>query len=130
VPEELNTVQSIAEQVGVALAAADLSAFGDLLDPNVRWGPPDAASPPCQNRNQVLAWYERGRQSGRRARVTQVEVIGNRILVGMWVTENQAGQVIGGAERWQVLTVANGRIVDIVGFDERGLAAARAEAAT
>ncbi len=127
-PEQPRTVQSIAEQVGVALGAADLSTFAELLDPNVHWGPPDAAAPVCKNRDQVLAWYSRGRQSGLRARVTQVEVTGDRILVGMLVTGNRADS--GAAERRQVLTVANGRIIDIVGFDEQALAVARAQEAT
>jgi hypothetical protein len=56
--------------------------------------------------------------------------MGDRILVEMLVSDNRAGQDGGAARRWQVLTVANGRIVDIVGFDERGLAVARAKEET
>src|SRR5271165_6667941 len=115
----MSTAQTIAEQVSAAMEAADLSGFAELLDPDVHWGPPDASRPVCRNRRQVLAWYERARESGRRARVTQVDVMGDRILVGMSVNSVQAGKVGGDIERWQVLTVANGRIVDIVGFDER-----------
>jgi len=128
-PEKLDPVRNIAERVRAALASADLAAFGELLDPDVHWGPPDADVAVCKTRSQVLAWYQRGRESGRRARVTQIDVIGDRILVGMVVT-GRAGEDSGDAERWQVLTVANGRVVDIVGFDERGPAVARAESAT
>ncbi len=129
-PEKTNSAQNIAQQVSAALNGADLSAFAELLDPNVHWGPPGVSPATCQNRNQVIAWYEQARKSGRRAQVTEIEVMGDRILVEMLVSDNRAGQDGGAARRWQVLTVANGRIVDIVGFDERGLAVARAKEET
>ena len=44
-----------------ALAAEDLTAFAELLDPPVTWGAPGARNPTCKNRNQVMAWYQRGR---------------------------------------------------------------------
>ena len=124
--EQLDAAQRIAQQVKMALEAADLAAFSDLLDPNVRWRPGDP-SPPCQNRDQVLAWYRRGRQAGIRARVSETVVLADRILVGLKVLGNQATTESGGeADRWQVLTVRAGRVVDIVGFDERTEAASHA----
>jgi len=117
----------IAERVKTAFEAADLSAFGDLLDPKVTWGPPGAPSPTCQTRDQVLAWYQRGRATGRRAQVSEVNVLGDRIVLGLRVSDGSTAQESGGAvERWLVLTVGGGLIVDIVGFDERELAMARA----
>jgi ketosteroid isomerase-like protein len=125
--EQREALESIARQVGTALEAADLSAFSDLLDPDVHWGAPDDPSPSCQNRKQVLAWYERGRASGTRARVVEVVVGDDRILVGLTVVSNEAATDPGGeVDRWQVLTVRAGRIVDIVGFDDRNEAFSRA----
>jgi ketosteroid isomerase-like protein len=127
VPEQLEATERIARQVSAALAAADLAAFSELLDPDVRWGPPGDPAPPCQSRDQVLAWYRRGREAGVRARVSETVVRGDQILIGLKVAGNRAADARSGeAERWQVLTVRGGRVVDIVGFDERGEAAARA----
>jgi hypothetical protein len=73
----------------------------------------------------VLAWYSRGRELGARAQVSEVAVVGDRILVGLVVAGTQPARERGGqATRWQVLTVSGGRICDIVGFDERSEAAA------
>ena len=125
--EQREAMEVIAQQVRIALEAADLSSFSDLLDPDVHWGPPDARRPTCKNRDQVLAWYERGKESGTRARVTEVVVLGDRLLVGLTVRGRQAPRERGGAAlRWQVLTVQGGRVVDIVGFDDRRDAVARA----
>ena len=74
--EQQEAMEDIAQQVRIALEAADLSAFSDLLDPDVHWGAPDARRPSCKNRDQVLAWYQRGRESGVRARVSEVGVFG------------------------------------------------------
>jgi ketosteroid isomerase-like protein len=103
-----------------ALAAEDLSAFTELLDPAVTWGAPGARNPSCKTRNQVLAWYRRGRDAGVRGSVYDVEVLGDRLLVSMSVrgTEN-ANERGGAALRYQVLTVRSGKVVDIVGFDDK-----------
>jgi len=115
-----NTMDQVAGQVREALAAANLSAFTELLDPDVTWGAPGARKPTCKNRNQVLAWYQRGRDTGVRGSVLDVEVIGDRLLVGMSLRGTDNARERGGAAlRYQVLTVRNGRIVDIVGFDDR-----------
>jgi ketosteroid isomerase-like protein len=120
----------IAARVRAALESADDRAFGDLLDPDVRWGAPGDPAPSCQNRGQVLDWYRRGRQAGVRARVTEMAVCGDKILVGLKVTGNRAAeQQDGEADRWQVLTVGGGRIVDIRGFEDRSEAAAHTGAA-
>jgi streptomycin 6-kinase len=126
--EPLEALESIAERIRTALEASDLSAFAELLDANVRWGAPDDPSPACQNRAQVLAWYQRGRDAGVRARVSEVAVLDDRtILVGLRVARNAAALENGfEEERWQALTVGDGRVVDIVGFDERSDALARA----
>jgi hypothetical protein len=118
--DQMNEAAGIAERVKYAFEAADLSAFSDLLADDVKWGAPDDPSPECQNRAQVLAWYQRGRDSGMRAQVSEIVALGERLIVRLRVTgrggsESSKGEV----ERWQILTVSGGRIVDIVGFDTR-----------
>ena len=96
------------------------ASFAELLDPAVTWGAPGSRNPSCKNRNQVLAWYQRGRDAGIRGSVFDVEVLGDRLLVSMSVrgTEN-ANERGGAALRFQVLTVRSGKVVDIVGFDDK-----------
>jgi SnoaL-like domain len=113
-------MDEIAVLVRKALAAEDLSAFAEFLDPAVTWGAPGARNPSCKNRNQVLAWYQRGRDSGVRGSVFDVEVLGDRLLVSMSVRGTENGNERGGAAlRYQVLTVRSGKVVDIVGFDDK-----------
>jgi SnoaL-like domain len=120
---QTEAMQHIADQVRGALESADLTAYAHLLDPDVHWGPPGDQSFGCHNRNQVLSWYQRGRDAGVRAEVTETIVSGDRILVGMRVTGRDNDD---GPDRWQVLTVRNGMVVDIAGFDDRATAAASA----
>jgi ketosteroid isomerase-like protein len=113
-------MDEIAVLVRNALAAEDLSAFTELLDPAVTWGAPGARNPSCKNRNQVLAWYQRGRDAGVRGSVHDVEVLGDRLLVSMSVRGTEGAMERGGAAlRYQVLTVRSGKVVDIVGFDDK-----------
>jgi hypothetical protein len=111
------TAAGIAERVRAALDNADLDEFAALLSPDVHWGAPGDANPPCQNRDQVLTWYRKGREQGRRATVDLVEVHGNALLVGM----HQAG----GEERWQVLRVGPDGVNDIRGYERREDAVAK-----
>ena len=112
------TVEALAERIRGALESADLSQFGELLDPNVRWGAPDDPAPSCQSRGDGLAWYGRGRAAGRRARVVDLQVYGDKILVQLSVSVGAArGETAAVADRWQVLTCARGRVVDIRGFE-------------
>lgn len=108
-----------------ALESTDLDAFADLLDPRVTWGAPGDPSPPCENRSQVLDWYRQGRAEGRRAHVLDVTSLNDKILIAMTVTDRDHPT---GAEheRWQVLTVASGRVIDIRGYDDPTEAAAAA----
>lgn len=114
------TMDEMASLVKQALMAEDLSAFSELLDPNVTWGAPGARNPTCKNRNQVLAWYQRGRTAGVRGSVYEIEVLGDRLLVSMTIQGTENAQERGGtALRFQVLTIRSGKVVDIVGFDEK-----------
>jgi RimJ/RimL family protein N-acetyltransferase/ketosteroid isomerase-like protein len=122
---QADVMDHIAAQVRQALEAADLEAYADLLDDGVRWGPPGDPVPPCRSRAQVLAWYRRGRETGTRARVTETQVAGDKILVGMKVaSQADATSQTREADRWQVLTVRGGRVAEIVGFGDRDDAAA------
>jgi ketosteroid isomerase-like protein len=115
------------ERITAALESGDLTAIGDLLDPEVHWGAPDDAAPGCVNRRQVLAWYRRAREAGAGARVTEVVARPDHILVGIAVRGTPAAAENGGeVARWQVLSVAGGLVTDIRGFDDREQAAARA----
>jgi ketosteroid isomerase-like protein len=118
---EAEAVRRIAGQVAAALGAADLAAYSDLLDPAVTWGSPGHPEWGCQRRAQVLAWYGRGREAGTRATVTETAVSGDKILVGLKVTGrlSEDGSPVGDEDRWQILTVRNGRVTDIVGFGDR-----------
>lgn len=129
--ENPESMERLSRQAAVALESGDLSAFSDLLDPNVRWGPPGDTSPPCQNRGQVLAWYQRGQTAGATAKVSEVTVLGDRILVGLVVDGTNESRKRGGTTlRWQLLTIRESRVVEIVGFDRRDEAATYAELAT
>ena len=111
-------MDEIAVLVRRALAAEDLGAFCELLDPAVTWGAPGARNPSCKNRSQVLDWYQRGRDAGVRASIHAVEVLGDRLLVSMSVRGTENARERGGAAlRFQVLTVRSGKVVDIAGFD-------------
>jgi ketosteroid isomerase-like protein len=129
--EEVAGMAELAELVRAAIESPDLAAYGDLLDPDVRWGAPDDPTPSCRNRGQVLAWYARGREAGVRAPDPVVTVAGDKLLVGLTVTAGVEGGAVGAVEggaveRWQVLTLSGGRIADIRAYDDRDEAAARA----
>ena len=121
-----DVVERLAGRVRLAQETADLDAYAELLDPGVRWGLPGDPVPPCRNRAQVLAWYQCGRAAGARARVTETLVSVDRILVGLKVTGRPAAGAGDETDRWQVLTVRDGRVTVIAGFEERDEAAARA----
>jgi ketosteroid isomerase-like protein len=121
-------MHELAEQVRTALSAGDVTTFAELLDPDVTWGAPGARNPTCKNRNQVLNWYQRAQEAGVRGSVADIEVLGDRLLVSLSVHGADGARERGGtALRFQVLTVRNGRIVGIVGFDEKAEAFSYAE---
>jgi hypothetical protein len=130
-PDEAKATQEpaeLAKRVRSALGSGDLDAIWDLLDPDARWGAPEGPSDAdCHNRDQVIAWWVGARTAGARAVVTEVTAGAGTLLIGLEVTGTPAAREAGGAiERWQVLTVRDGLIADIRGFDNRAAAAARA----
>jgi hypothetical protein len=126
--EQDQAMQSITKRIQAALDASDPTELRELLDPDVRWGPPNARNPGCKNRDQVIAWYEKGRASGVEGQVSDIEVLGDRVLVTLVVRGTDAAKDRGGtALRWQVLSIKAGLVIDIVGFDDRSEAVAFAD---
>jgi ketosteroid isomerase-like protein len=118
-------MDQLAGRFARALESGDVSDYEDLLAPDARWGAPGDPAPPCQSRRQVLAWYQNARAAGVRARVTETLVTGDRIVLSLKVTGRDDGESGPGAEpgveedRWQVLTVKDGQIAEITGFDTK-----------
>jgi ketosteroid isomerase-like protein len=124
-------MERAAERIRLFYERADLRGLEDLLDPHVHWGAPGAKNPTCKNKEQVLAWITKSLESGRRGQVNDITVLDDKVLVELVTHRTQAAEVRGGAAlRWQVLTVRDGLIVDIVGFDDRDEALAHAHAHT
>jgi hypothetical protein len=125
-PDSQMTIEGLAEQVRVALQSADLDAYRELLDPDVSWGPPDDDVSGCHNRAEVLAWYRQGRERGVRADVIETTTDRDKILVGLRVRGGgDPSEEDVDSTRWQLLTVVDGRVKDIRGFDNRDEAIAR-----
>ena len=117
-PELVDSVESLAEYVAAAFESSDLGAIRELLAPNASWGSPGQVPATCQNRDQVMQWYENGYEQGIRATVEETLVIQNHIVVGLDITQLNSGDH-GVEDRWQVLTVENALIVDIRGYQNR-----------
>lgn len=114
------SMDEVAEEVRKAMLAGEASAIGQLLDPNVTWGAPGSRNPTCKDRNQVLNWYQRAQEAGVRGNPIAIDVLGDRLVVTLTVRGTEGARERGGtALRFQVLTVRDGRIIDIVGFDDK-----------
>jgi hypothetical protein len=108
------TAIAVAERVRGAFDDGDLEQSAALFDPDVRWGAPGDPDPPCRNRRQVVR--ERAREPGRSAAVTEVEVHGHALLVGLALDD--------GHLRWPVLRVGPRGVEDIRGSENRSIALA------
>jgi hypothetical protein len=112
-------MEQVARDVRLAYELGGAELFGALLAPNVSWGPPGGPST-CQRKQQVLAWYQNGARAGAHAPVQEIEIVGQQLLVGLVTTGTlSANTQSGRASRWQVLTVSDSQIVDIVGFEQK-----------
>jgi hypothetical protein len=114
-------METIAARVRLAMESADLRLMGELLASDARWGAPEQDVPTCRNAQQVLSWYEMARDNGVRADITEVAIIGQRIVIGLKVLPNpkekkRSRNVV----RWQVLSVEDEHVVEIRGYDTRG----------
>jgi hypothetical protein len=122
------SMTQLAERVRTALETADLDTFAELLAPDVTWGAPGDVAPPCRNRNQVLDWYQKGRAAGVRALVVDITTYPSKLLVALALTSEGPPPADPIADRWQVLTVADGRVRDIRGYDNESAATTAAQA--
>jgi ketosteroid isomerase-like protein len=115
----MQTMDVLATQVRLALESADLTVMGELLAPDARWGAPEQKVPTCRNSQQILQWYEAGKNMGVRADVTEMVVIDTNIVVGLH--RRARPDVASNAQdvRWQVLSVKDGRIAEIRGYETR-----------
>lgn len=110
-------MERVSRDVRLAYEQGDLNLFGALLAPDVTWGPPGDSST-CRNKSQVLAWYQKGANAGSHAEVQEIEIVGDRLLVGLVVMGSPSGEHENErTSQWQILTVKDSRIVDIVGFE-------------
>lgn len=122
---ESQSIDELAAMVRGALQSADLDAYRELLDPDVTWGAPDDDRWGCHGRREVLDWYRQGRARGVRADVVETVVLRDKILVGLKVRSSSETDEGDASDRWQVLTVVDGRVKDIRGFEDRDEALAR-----
>lgn len=95
-PDPADQSSPLTERIKNALESADLDAMRELLAPDVTWGAPGDPNPACRNRDQVLTWYQRGRNAGARASVVEMEVRGGGVSWGCeWETPRQARSTAG-----------------------------------
>ena len=112
-------------RVRYAMESIDLDVMSELLAPNARWGAPEQDVPTCRSATEILAWYELARVNGARADITEMVVVGENIVVGLKIIANKdRGPKSKNATRWQVLSVRDGRIAEIRGYERRSDAAA------
>jgi hypothetical protein len=109
---------SLADEVRHAMETVDLVAMATLLAPEARWGAPEQSVPTCRNAQQVLSWYEMARDNGVRAEITEVTIEGRNIVVGLRIVNANASKSPNNV-RWQVLSVDQGLVAEIRGYETR-----------
>jgi len=112
-------MESLAQRVRFAMEAIHLVTMEELLAPDARWGGPEQDVPTCRNAREILSWYELAQASGVRADITEVTVMDENIVVGLKIRANPKTKSKVNA-RWQVLSVEDGRVAEIRGFETRG----------
>ena len=112
-------MERLAELVTLAMASGNLDEISALLAPDARWGSPEEPVPTCSNRGEIMDWYRAAIDAGASASVTETFVRGENIVVGLVVSGVGDGPEHGHGDRWQVLTVRDGRIAEIRGYDDR-----------
>jgi hypothetical protein len=74
----------------------------------------------------VMVWWASGPNADAKAKVTELTVAGDQLLLGLAVMPDgghQSGNVPA-FERWQILTVTTDGVADIRGYEDRQSAAA------
>jgi ketosteroid isomerase-like protein len=113
-------MDAMAIVVSRALQEGDLGAMSALLAHDVRWGAPEQSVPTCTNKSQVLRWYESAQLAGVSADVVETLVLGKNILLGLRVRGNpRATSELTPNVRWQVMSVEEGKIAEIRGYESR-----------
>jgi ketosteroid isomerase-like protein len=110
-------MESLAARVRNAMETIDLATMAELLAPDARWGAPEQDVPTCRSAKEILSWYDVARESGMRAEITRVVVVGDNIVVGLKLIG--ADSTSTNRTRWQVLSVDDGRIAEIRGYETR-----------
>ena len=110
---------ALAQQVSNAWAGADLNAIRDLLATDAMWGAPEEAVPTCQNRAQVLEWYEAAASAGARATIFDTTAYANAIVLGLTISGFSHSEGDEPQVRWQALSVRDGLISEIRGYESR-----------
>lgn len=96
-----DSLDELARRLRAAMDAADVEALGELLDPKVTWGPPDDEVSGCHNRGEDMAWWQRSAGQGMSARVTEVVISADKLLIGLKVAGTPGAADHGGeADRW------------------------------
>lgn len=114
-------MELLAARVRYAMESIDLEEMGELLSPNARWGAPEQDVPTCRSSQEILAWYDLARENGVRADITEVVVVGDKLLVGLKILATKDGPSKSkNVTRWQVLSVEDSRITEIRGYESRG----------
>ena len=110
---------ALAQRVSNAWASADLDAIRDLLAANATWGAPEQAVPSCRNRSHVLKWYEAATGAGERATIYESTAYANAIVIGLNVSGISHAEGDESQVRWQALSVRDGLISEIRGYESR-----------
>ena len=98
----------IADEVRTAYESRDLAALGPLLAEEVTWGDPGTPGA-CHCRDEVLAAFGRLKEAGVAAELLSVRDGPGGVVVHLGLA---------GGQRWQALSVRDGRIVEIRGYDD------------
>jgi hypothetical protein len=99
----------VAAVLPAALAARTPDAVAPLLDRDVRWGGSEDTPETCTDRTQVLTFYAALLADGVHLEARDVRVDGDQVHLLVRVASPD-----GGVEQPTVITVRDGRIVDVL----------------
>jgi hypothetical protein len=123
----VQSLDELGRRVRNAFESGDLHAFSALLAPNAQWGAPEQKVPTCQNRQQILEWYQLAYDAGARATVTDVETHGGNLVIGLQVTGAPRAKKKDQVQiRWQMLGLTDGLVTSICGYERKDDAVASA----
>jgi hypothetical protein len=118
--------EEVAARLRPAFESADVAAFGEVLDENVRWGGEDETPETCHTRAQVLERLAKQRAAGMRTQVLEVVPGAEAVLVGFDVKWPVSEGFTRQRTVYQVMKVRDRHVVDIRGYGSRAEAAAQA----